>query len=258
MEKGQATLHYLRKGLGQPLLLLHGLGSSSEDWLHQIDAFSDRFDVIAPDFPLHGASPGNIETFSLLQCAGLIVSLIEGLELRNVLVVGVSMGGMIGIELATRFPQHLAGLCVVNALAECRPRKLNEWCMLASRRFLLKFVSVETIAKLMAKQLLPGDAHAQTRDEVISRWSKNHRESYIASFNAVVGWDALDKLSNLKCPLFMLTSEFDYTPVASKKVLAYLYPEGQFACLPNARHLVPLEKPTEFNQILSKWLDEQT
>lgn len=254
----ESHIHYLRKGQGRPLLLLHGLGSSSEDWHHQIDAFSDRFDVIAPDFPLHGASPGDIDTFSLPQCAVIIASLIEKLELRDVLVVGVSMGGMVGIELATRFPKYVAGLCVVNALAECRPRKLNEWWMLASRRFLLKFVSVETIAKLMAKQLLPGDGHAQTRDEVISRWSKNHRESYIAAFNAVVNWDALNKLSKLKCPLFMLTSEFDYTPVASKKVLAYLYPDGQFACLPNARHLVPIEKPTEFNEVLNHWLIERT
>ncbi|MCC4798420.1 alpha/beta hydrolase [Enterovibrio norvegicus] len=248
------TIHYQREGNGPTLLLLHGLGSSHRDWQAQIDAFKSNFDVIAPDFPLHGESNGDIHTFSLPYCARIIHALLDELEVDQAIVIGISMGGMVGLELAIHHPQKVARLAVVNALAECKPRRWNEWWMLLSRRFLLAYVSVENIAKLMAKQLLPGKGLEKARENAVARWSRNERESYIAAFNAVVNWSVTGKLAAVRCPIFILSAEHDYTPVGAKKVLAYIYPEGEMDCLTGAHHLAPLEAPEQFNQRLSLWL----
>ncbi|WP_283132185.1 alpha/beta fold hydrolase [Enterovibrio norvegicus] len=74
------SIHYQREGNGPALLLLHGLGSSHRDWQAQIDAFKSNFDVIAPDFPLHGESSGDIHTFSLPYCARIIHALLDELN----------------------------------------------------------------------------------------------------------------------------------------------------------------------------------
>lgn len=249
-------LYYRRKGAGPALVLLHGLGSSEQDWQYQIDYFSQWFDVIAPDFPLHGRSGGEVGTFSLSQCAEAVIALLDILGIEQATVVGVSMGGMVGLELATSFPSRVTRLCVVNALAECRPRRLIEWWMLLSRRLLLKYASIERIASLMAKQLLPGEQHEVLRQEVIARWSANDRERYIAAFNALLQWDVLSRLPQLTCPLLMLASEYDYTPAGAKKVLAMIYPGGAFELLKGAHHLAPLEMPGEFNRALELWLEQ--
>ncbi|MDD1781186.1 alpha/beta hydrolase [Enterovibrio sp. ZSDZ35] len=247
-------IHFERRGSGSPLVFLHGLGSSSVDWSEQIAFFSQNFDVIAPDFPLHGQSGGKIETFSLPHCADVIHDLLNQLSIEKATVVGVSMGGMVGMELAIRYPEKIAKLAVVNALAECKPRMAIEWWMLLTRRFLLKFVSVARIAKMMGDQLLPGEALKEKRIEAVARWSLNDRASYIASFNALLGWQVLDKLALIRCPLFLISAEFDHTPPTSKKVLAALYPDGEFSMIAGMRHLVPLESPDTFNQILNDWL----
>ncbi|KXF82348.1 alpha/beta fold hydrolase [Enterovibrio coralii] len=250
-------IYYERKGEGSPLVFLHGLGSSSADWQAQIAHFSLNYDVIAPDFPLHGASGGDISSFSLPHCAEVIEALLDALGVEKAIVVGISMGGMVGMELSIRAPARVASLVVVNALAECRPRKAIEWWMLLSRRFLLKFVSVENIATLMGKKLLPDPSMKVLREEAVSRWSENHRESYIAAFNAVVNWQVLDKLSQITCPLYLISAEHDYTPPSAKKVLAAIYPNGEFSMLAGSHHLAPLEHPDLFNETLSTWLSSR-
>nr|WP_269809208.1 hypothetical protein [Enterovibrio nigricans] len=132
------------------------------------------------------------------------------------------------MELAIRYPAKVAKLAVVNALAECKPRTAIEWWMVLTRRFLLKFVSVARIAKLMGKQLFPGEALKDKRSQAVVRWSLNDRASYIAAFNAIIGWQVLDKLPLITCPLFLISAEFDHTSPSSKKVLAALYLMGHF------------------------------
>lgn len=251
-------IHYQRQGRGQPLLLLHGLGSTSADWQCQLDAFQSEFDVIVPDLPLHGRSGGRREQFSLAHCADTLAALIDTLDLPAVIVVGVSMGGMVGLELAIRHPDKVSALGVVNALAECRPRQWGEWWMLWSRRVLLRYARIDTIATLMAKQLLPGENQRQHRDAAIARWSQNAREDYITAFEALIGWQVLDDLPKLGCPLLVLASEHDYTRTGAKKVLAYLFPKGQYRCLTGAHHLAPLECPQRFNHTLQSWLNTLT
>jgi pimeloyl-ACP methyl ester carboxylesterase len=53
----KSSLHYLVRGYGEPLLLIHGLGGSGVDWAFQVAALEKRFRVIVPDLPGSGHSP---------------------------------------------------------------------------------------------------------------------------------------------------------------------------------------------------------
>lgn len=97
------TIHHSRRGSGKPLLLVHGLGSSSRTgWATIIDALAERREVIALDLPGHGDSPAEADSGTF---AGLARSLDEwvGSEgLAGVDMVGSSLGARLVLEMARR------------------------------------------------------------------------------------------------------------------------------------------------------------
>jgi len=97
-------LNHHRGGAGEPLVLIHGIGSSWQAWLPVLPALQTRHDVIAVDLPGFGASPplasGIPSTVSALTDA--VESSLDAAELDRPRVAGNSLGGWIGLELARR------------------------------------------------------------------------------------------------------------------------------------------------------------
>ena len=102
-------------GDGPPLLFLHGLGGLWQNWLLNIPAFMGRFRVIAPDLPGFGRSEMPSGRISIQGFARVIDALCDALELESPVVVGNSMGGFIGAELALAFPTRVRKLVLVSA-----------------------------------------------------------------------------------------------------------------------------------------------
>jgi pimeloyl-ACP methyl ester carboxylesterase len=100
------TLAYSRAGTGEPLLLLHGLGSSRRCWDPVLPLLRDRFDVIALDLPGFGEStPFNagVEPHPA-ALAAVVASTLRSLGIGACHVAGNSLGGWVGLELAARWP----------------------------------------------------------------------------------------------------------------------------------------------------------
>ncbi len=252
----KTDIYYEKVGQGPVLLLLHGLGSSHTDWQAQIEQFQQKYTVITPDLPLHGNSGGRPEDFNLGYCAEIIYEFLRQLDLKEVTLVGISLGGMIALEVATRYPEKISRVVITNTIAECKARTWAEKWMFFTRKFLLKFYSMESIAQFIGNRLLPNEKDKKIRLKLIARWSENDRQNYTAATYSLLDWQIRDKLCALKCPLLVLGSEFDYTSSGAKKVLAYLFPDGQFRELENAHHLVTVESPALFNQAVESWLTE--
>src|SRR5215218_7951709 len=117
---------YETRGSGDPVLLVHGLGSSTEDWEPQVDALAREFTVVAYDVRGHGRTgkPGGRYTVS--QFADDAAALIAALGLGPVHVIGLSMGGMIAFQLAADHPALVRSLVIVNSGPEMVLRTLRE------------------------------------------------------------------------------------------------------------------------------------
>lgn len=85
-------LNYHIQGSGQPLMILHGLFGTLENWGSQIKALAEQFQVIAVDLRNHGRSPHS-DTMNYAVMADDIVQLIRHLNLTSVHLMGHSMGG---------------------------------------------------------------------------------------------------------------------------------------------------------------------
>ena len=108
------SIEVRRGGSGPPLLFLHGAGGVST-WAPYLDALADRFDVIVPSHPGFGGSddPGWLDTIS--DMAYFYLDFVEELGLKDIHLVGNSLGGWIAAEIAVRNTDHIKTLTLVSA-----------------------------------------------------------------------------------------------------------------------------------------------
>jgi 3-oxoadipate enol-lactonase len=258
-EHDGCSLHYEEygeeHGHGSPLLLVHGLGSSCQDWEYQIPALSAHYRVIAMDVRGHGRSDKPKERYSIPGFAADIEALIEHLQLGPVHLVGLSMGGMIGFQLAVDHPPLLKSLCIVNSAPQVKVRGANDVLQWAKRWGLGRLLSMSTIGKGLGQNLFPKPEQADLRRKIAERWGRNDKRAYLASFDAIVGWGVQERLSRISCPTLIISADRDYTPVTLKEEYVRLIQGARLVVIKDSRHATPLDQPDEFNRTLLEFVD---
>src|SRR5215212_6350139 len=106
---------YRLAGEGPPLLLLHGITSSSQTWEAVLPLLAEHHTVIAPDLLGHGSSAKPRGDYSLGAYASGVRDLIAALGYDHATVVGHSLGGGIAMQMAYQFPQRVDRLVLVNS-----------------------------------------------------------------------------------------------------------------------------------------------
>src|SRR5947207_1276530 len=89
-----------------PVVLIHGLGGSWQNWLENIPRIGQERRVIALDLPGHGASEMPAEEMSISRFGRCVDALCSELDLGEVVLVGNSMGGVTAAEVAIQFPER--------------------------------------------------------------------------------------------------------------------------------------------------------
>jgi len=248
------SLHYEEYGHGAPVLLVHGLGSSCQDWEYQIPALSTQYRVVVVDVRGHGRSDKPRERYSIPAFSADIQALLEHLNLGPVNYVGLSMGGMIGFQLAVDRPELLKSLTIVNSAPEVKIKSAKDFWQYAKRWTLARLVSMETIGKGLGENLFPKPEQSDLRHKIATRWAQNDKRAYLASFDAIVGWGVRERLSRIRCPTLIVTADKDYTPVELKAEYIRLIPDARLQIIADSRHATPLDQPDEFNRVLMDFL----
>lgn len=115
VETRNLRMHYLQKGVGEPVLLVHGWPQSSYEWRHQLDALGEDFACFAPDLRGFGGTdkPGVRVTRSLV--ATDLVHLLDTLGIERAAVVGHDWGGIAAFKLAIDWPDRVSRLALLDA-----------------------------------------------------------------------------------------------------------------------------------------------
>lgn len=101
-----AQLYYEDAGSGPPLLFVHGLGSSTRDWFAQVPHFADRYRVLRLDLRGHGRSERTRGPYRIAQFARDVAVTLRKLDAVPAHVVGLSMGGMVTLQLSRSREKH--------------------------------------------------------------------------------------------------------------------------------------------------------
>ena len=112
-----STLAHEDRGNGPAILFLHGHPFSRAMWAPQVAALSDEFRVVAPDLPGYGKSGTVDQVMSMRRFADTVVELLDDLEVERATVVGLSMGGLVAMELGLGYPERVAGLVLAATTA---------------------------------------------------------------------------------------------------------------------------------------------
>ena len=243
----------------QSVLFLHGLGGAAESWRAQLDGLAPMMRCVAWTMPGYGRSR-SLRELSIATLADAAAELIEGLALPRVAVVGHSMGGFVAQELALRHPGLVERLVLVSTApafgGEDGPTGLAAAEFLAAR---MEPVNEGRRMQYIARQVVPTmvapDCPLTVQEAAVKVMAAHAPAAYRAALEAVVRFDARDRLGSLALPTLCVTGRLDTaTPPADAERLAALIPDARLELVDGAGHLLPMERPDELNRLIRSFL----
>ena len=247
-------MYYEITGEGQPLLLIHGLGSSSRDWESQVPVFSEHYRVITFDARGHGRTDKPRGPYSIPMFAADVASLMQTLDIAPAHVVGISMGGMIAFQLAVNHSEMIRSMVITNATPELLVRSFKERLVVLQREFIVRLVGMRKMGEVLGERLFPKSDHAEIRQIFIERWAENDSRAYLASMRALVGWSVMDRIAEIEIPTLVIAADQDYTWIGEKETFVAMMQNAELVVIEDSRHATPAEKPDEFNRVVMKFL----
>ena len=249
-------LYYEVTGTGEPLLLIHGHGSSTQDWVLQVDYFAKRYQVITFDVRGFGRSSKPSGPYSIRLFAEDTAALLQGLKVTSAHILGISMGGMIAFELAVGFPYLVKSLVIVNGYPEMRVETWRERLMVWRRFLMVDLLGMRNTGVLLSRVLFIKPEQESLRTLFVEHWAKNDKRAYRQSLKAILNWDVEARLGEIQCPVLVVASDEDYLPLEEKQAYSAKLPNAKLAVIEDARHAVTAERPEQFNKIVDEFLSD--
>lgn len=246
-------LYYEQQGSGEPLVLVHGLGTGSADWQFQFKAFAQAYQVIAPCLRGFGRSPRVQGEYSIPLFADDLAALLDQLQIERCHLCGVSMGGAVSFQFAVDHPQRVRSLVAINSQPTFELNTLKKKLLYNSRAWMARWLGLEQVSRVQLKRNFPGPGHAGLRDQLHGRFS-NDPAIYLAALRALRDWTVVDRLPVIKAPVLVLASEFDYSTPEEKRQLVAGLPDARVVTVPGGHHAVHIEMPEFVNQAILEFL----
>lgn len=247
-------MHYLDKGKGEVIVLLHGLGSCAEDWSHQISALSDQFRIIAPDHRGHGSSNPSKRAYQMKDLARDVVSLMAQLRIEKYHVVGFSMGGMIAFELAVLKNNAIKSLTIINSAPYMPGSSWKIHLLVIFRLLLIRIFGMRKIGAVIAKKIFPLANQKTLQKTFENKMAQMDRRSYRLALKAIANFSVIDQLSRIKMPTLVISADQDYTPVDAKKEYVEKMPNAKLCVIKNSHHATPIDQPEQLNSVIKNFL----
>lgn len=257
-------LYYEMHGDGEPLVLVMGIGYDSSLWkLQQVPALSKRFRVVIFDNRDAGRSSRAAHPYSIADMADDVAGLLDGLDIPHAHLLGLSMGGMIAQEFALRHADRLDRL-VLSGVGAAPARSafdpIRIWSWVRSHDDSGEAFVAQQFVWLFSSSFLRNDAAVkQTLALLASNPTPMTRDAYTRQAMAYLQHDALDRLGGIQVPTLVVGGEQDLlTPPWILQEVATAIPGAELRILRGhgSSHLLPLERPAEFNQLVTDFLTQ--
>ncbi len=245
-------------GSGDPVVLLHAFPLNGRMWEPQLEALSATRRIIAPDYPGFGRSPHAPAQPDVGYYAKSVGNLLDHLELEQVVLGGISMGGYVAFGCMRLFPERVAGLILANTRPDPDSEEQRQ-----NRKEMARRVSeegVEVLIELQMQRLLAKET-LENNQSVVSLVREMILESTPDGVVAALGAmrerpDSTSLLPEINVPVLAIGGAED--ALSSPEVMGEMaakIPTSRHVVLPGAGHLSNLESPGEFNAALEEFLE---
>ena len=259
-------LNVVEMGSGPPLVFIHGLGGSWTNWLENIPHFARTHRVIALDLPGFGASPEDGTETSIKGYAELLDALCDELGIERVVVVGNSMGGFIGAELAISFSTRVERLVLVSAAGLDSEHRRREPLVLGARIGKLGAAwvgsksDVLTARPRMRRLIASGvvrHPHKLSAPLMTEQIRGTGKPGFVAALDALLGYPIRDRLEKIECPTLIVWGRNDMlVPVRDADDFERHISRSRKVIFDDTGHVPMLERPTRFNAVVEEFLNE--
>ncbi|MET1755747.1 alpha/beta hydrolase [Novosphingobium sp. RD2P27] len=228
------TNYYISAGDGRPVLVLHGISNSGRAWAPQVPALMTAgYRAIVPDHAEHGASGTLSAPFGVKDMADDTEALIAQLSIDKFDLVGLSLGGMVALELALRHPQRVGRLIVVNSFDRTATPEFRAMAEGWARTFQQPHGPVLRLEQNWPSLVLPG--FQETADGLRTRqvWhgvaASADGPSLAHVARGITNFDAADRIGGLAMPALFIAGELDrMSPPELSRALAERAPHGAY------------------------------
>lgn len=255
----QEYLRFDEAGSGPAVLLIHGFPLCRRMWKWQMTELANKgYRVIAPDLRGFGQSPPHYAQMRMGDYADDVVTLLDRLGIEQAVVVGMSMGGYVLLDLLERHRPRLAGAVFAVSRAGADDPAGRE-----KRTLMIKAVENGTpgvVAESFETVLFAPDTprkDPQLVDE-IGRWMRTTSpQGLVAGLLAMrERLDYRRKLPEFEVPALVIGAQEDSTiPVDESRYLDEKLPDSTLCLVPGGGHMVNMEQPERFNACLLSFLD---
>lgn len=268
-------ISYIKEGKdNKTFLFVHGLSSNSDAWAKNIATLSTKFTCIAIDLPGYGKSSKPKADYTPSYFAEILHKFIKKLELKNIILIGHSMGGQASIKLATTYPNAIEKLILV------APAGLEQFTD-ANATFMKSYFTPETVKNTPDAQIeknyalnfheQPEDVSKMVKDRKLIKEASDfdaHCQAIVNSISGMLDEPVLKDLENISQPTLVLFGDKDalipnryFNPTLTIEDVGKIASEHiksvQVDYIRDAGHFVQYEKPTEVNKLILQFVNEK-
>lgn len=259
VELPKYRLHYQQYGSGPALIFLHGLSFDSRMWELQFEAFRSEYMTIGLDFRGHGFSDAPEIEYSMSTYVSDISALMNSLHLTSTVLIGLSLGGAVALEFALRYPQRVNALVLASSAMNG-----HKWSS-AWKEVMRKVQEADTYQNLrgnlrqywLRDPMFEGIRHKLEYSQLLQSMAASFSGKPIMLSGMESNGNASDHsaVSNIRCPVCVISGEedrIDFKKIA--RTLAGKIHRAEWHQLQGVGHMVNLEAPSEFNNIVQSFL----
>jgi len=254
---GGITLHYTREGAtaAVPLLFINSLGTDLRIWDELVSKFAGRFPVIRYDKRGHGLSDCPPGPYSIHDHTNDLINLLTYLKVEPVILIGISVGGMIALDLAIRQPERVRALVLSDTAAQ-----IGTAAYWNERIDAIEANGMNHLAPLILSRWFAPDfaaRHPADYQGYFNMLTRMPVAGYTGTCAAVRDADLRQQAATLQAKTLVLCgAEDSATPPDLVRGLADTLPNGRFEVIEKAGHLPCIEQPAALAAEIDRFLRE--
>ena len=240
-----------------PLVMLsHSLGSSGIMWEQQMPVLVDSYRVLRYDIRGHGGTAAPAGPYTLDELGDDAVAMLDALDIERVHWVGLSMGGMIGQNLAIRYPQRLSSLvlCDTTSRLSEQARPLWDARIAMAEKSGMEPLCGETMARWFTPPFIAEDG--PELKTIREQFLRTPTSGYVGCCHAIRELDYTERLSSIALPVQLIVGAEDpTTPATALRTIQEKIPGASLTVIDNGSHLCNVEQPAAFDRALMRFLE---
>ena len=251
-------LHHLFEGSEEApvLVMANSLGTTLRMWDEGAPALRERFRLLRYDHRGHGGSPVPPGLYTIEDLGRDALALLDGLGIERFSWCGLSIGGMVGMWLASKAPERVEGLVLCCTSALLGPRELWDERIRVARKEGMDALVDSVVVRWFTPEFF--SAHPETVEKAAAMLRGTDPEGYAGCCAAIRDMDLRDRLGQIRAPTLVISAAEDpATPPEHGELIRDSIPGAGFEVIPGASHLANIEQPEAVTRAILDHLARQ-